>query len=198
MMRYLARLQSRDLSLVNVDDLARLLHDEAQCGRRDEAGHLPGLLAAAPLRAARAGQRLPRALRAPRGLARRDHRLRRRLAAAQRRSAGRVHRPAGHPRLPPLARRGPPRHLPDPELRARHQPGERDHGRHARRGRRLRRPGQHRPRRPAREGRPARGQARGADGDLPLHARRLRGHRSPTSATSSTSTAARCTSTART
>ena len=71
-------------------------------------------------------------------------------------------------------------------------------GRHAGRRGRLRRARQRRPRRSQREGHAARGPARGADGDLPVDARRVRrGHRRR-SARSSTSTAGRCTSTART
>ena len=73
-----------------------------------------------------------RADRRPRGRARRDHRLRRRVAAAQRRLAGRVRRPAGHPRLPPQPGRRPPRRLPHPRLGPRHQRRQRGHGRHAR------------------------------------------------------------------
>ncbi len=46
-----------------------------------------------------------------------------------------------------------PRHLPDPVLGPRHQPGHRADGRHARGGHRLRRPRQRRHRRPARQGR---------------------------------------------
>ena len=38
MLRYIHRLQSRDLSLTHVDDPARLVHDEAQRHQRDAAG----------------------------------------------------------------------------------------------------------------------------------------------------------------
>ena len=92
-----------------------------------------------PFAPAAPGGRVPRAHPHARAVARRDHRVRRRLAAAERRQPGRVRGPARDPRLPPRERRHAPRRLPHPEQRARHQRGERGHGRHARRGRRLRR-----------------------------------------------------------
>ena len=67
-----------------------------------------------------------------------------------------------------------PHGLPHPVQRARHQRGQRRARRHARRRGRLRRPRQRRPRRPARQGRGARRRPRRADGDLPVHARRVR------------------------
>jgi glycine dehydrogenase len=85
-----------------------------------------------------------------------DHRLRRRVAAAQCRQPGRVCRAARHPRLSPRARRGASRHLPDPVLRAWHQPGQRRDGGDEGGRRRLRPRRQCRCRRPAREGRAAR------------------------------------------
>ena len=140
-----------------------------------------------------------RAVRRPRALARRDHRLRRGLAAAERRRAGRVRRPARDPRVPREPRRGAAHRVPDPVLRARHQPRDRAQMAGMRRGRRrLRRRRQRRRRRPAREGRAARGEARRADGHLSVDARRVRGAHRRDLRRSSTSTAARCTSTART
>ena len=53
----------------------------------------------------------------------RVHRIRRGQPAAELGRAGRIRGPAGHPRLSPLARRGPPQHLPDSRERARHQSG---------------------------------------------------------------------------
>ena len=89
----------------------------------------------------------------PRGRPGRDHRLRRRVAAAQRRLPGRAGRPARHPRLPPQPGRRPPRRVPHPLLGPRHQRRLRGHGRHAGRGRGLRRRRQRRPRRPPGQGR---------------------------------------------
>ncbi len=40
MLRYIKRLERKDLSLAHVDDPARLVHDEAQRHGRDDAGHL--------------------------------------------------------------------------------------------------------------------------------------------------------------
>ena len=94
--------------------------------------------------------------RAAADLARRGHRLRRGVAAAERRQPGRARRPARDPRLPPLARRRPAHRVPDPVERARHERRERGaRGHEGRRGR-LRRARQRRPRRPAREDRRAR------------------------------------------
>jgi glycine cleavage system pyridoxal-binding protein P len=102
------------------------------------------------------------------------HRLRRRQPATQRRQPGRIRRPADHPRLARQPRRVASRHLPYPQQRARHQPGQRRHGRLAHRGGRMRPERQHRPGGSARARRAAQGQAGGADGDLPQHARRVR------------------------
>src|SRR5438552_146389 len=87
----------------HVDDPVGLVHHEAQRDDRDGAALVAGVQPAAPLRPARAGDRLSHAVPAARGHARRDHRLRARLAAAQRGIAGGVHRAARDPRLSPLA-----------------------------------------------------------------------------------------------
>ncbi len=115
--------------------------------------------------------------RSARSVARRDHWLRRGFAAAERRQPGRICRPAGDPRMAPLARRHRPRRLPDPVVRARHEPGKRRDGRHADRGGQMHGSRRHRRRRSARQGL---GQCRtsgGADDHLPLHPRRFRGGR---------------------
>ena len=151
-----------------------LLHDEAQRRHRDGRDHLAGVREPAPVRAGRAGPRVRAADRGAVRRARRGHRVRRGERAAQRRVAGRVRRPAGHPGLPPLPRRRAARHLPDPELGARHERRQRGHGRHAGGRRRLRRGRQRRRRRPAREGRPARRAARRDHAHLPVDARGVR------------------------
>ena len=111
-------------------------------------------------------------------LAGRGHRLRRGVAPAQRRLAGRARRAAGDPRLPP-ARSGDdaPRRLPDPGQRARHQRRLRRDGRACRSSWSrpptdgdvdlddLRAKVEQHARRPGRD-----------HGDLPVDARRLRGH----------------------
>ena len=68
-----------------------------------------------------------------------------------------------------------PRRVPHPRLRPRHEPGERGDGRLQGGGGRLRRARQRRRRRPHGEGRAARAGTRRADGDVPVDARRLRG-----------------------
>ena len=65
----------------------------------------------------------------------RDHRLRRRVAAAERRLAGRARRPARHPRVASQPRRRRPRRVPHPVVGPRHQRGVGGDGRHAGRGR---------------------------------------------------------------
>ena len=139
-----------------VDDPAGQLHDEAQRHHRDGGGHLARARAAPPVLPARAGRGLPRADHLARGVARRDHRLRPRVAPTQRRLAGRAGRPARHPRLPRGARRAGPRRVPHPELGARHQRGVGGDGRHARGRGGLRRRRQRRRRRPPRQDRGAR------------------------------------------
>ena len=157
-------------------DPARLVHDEAQRHHRDGAGQPARLRRPAPVRARGGRGRLPRAGRRPRGLAGRGHRLRPGLDAAERRLAGRARRPAGDPRLPPRQRRHRPRRLPDPVVGPRHQRRVRGDGRHEGRRGQGRRRRHRRPRRPARAVRAARRRPRRDHGDLPLDARRLRGH----------------------
>ena len=73
-----------------------------------------------------------------------------------------------------VARRGPPQHLPDPRIGARHQPGQRADGRHAGGGDEVRRHGQRRPGRPAGQVRAAQRQPGRGDDHLPQHLRRVR------------------------
>ena len=134
-------------------DPARLVHDEAQRRDRDGGGVVAGVLARASVRARGRRARLPRDDRAARGLARRGHRLRRGVAAAERRLAGRARGAARDPRLPPRERRRRPHGVPHPVVRARHECGIRGARRHEGRRRRVRRGRQRRPRRPAREDR---------------------------------------------
>ena len=83
-----------------LDDPARLVHDEAERRQRDAAGHLGALRPHASVRAGGPGAGLRADRRRARGGALRDHRLRRRVAAAEFRRTGRVRRSAGDPRLP--------------------------------------------------------------------------------------------------
>ncbi len=174
MLRYLRRLSDRDLaldrSMIPLGSCTMKLNATTEM----EPMTWPEFAGHPPLRAARPGRGLPRADPFAGGLARRDHRLRRRVAAAQRRLAGRVRGPARDPRLP----------------RARGE-GHRDvclipssaHGTNAASAvmaglrvvvvscdgkRRCR------PRRPAGQDRPAWGPARRAHDHLPVDARRVR------------------------
>ncbi len=158
------------------DDPARLLHDEAERHRRDDAGDLARVGEPAPLRAARAGGGLPGDLRRPRADA-----LRRSPASpatslqpnagSQGEYAGLLVIRAFHE----SRAEGAPRRLSDPLVGARHQPGVGGDGRLPRRRRRLRRRRQRRSRRPRRQGERAPRAPGRADGDLPVDARRVRG-----------------------
>ena len=154
MLRYIKRLESRDLSLttsmIPLGSCTMKLNAAAEMFPVSWPE-----FAASSVRAARADARLPDAVPATGRLARGDHRLRRHLAPAQRRLAGRIRRPARHPRLSRIARRGASQRLPHPDLRARHQPRQRRHGRLESRRRRLRHQRQHRRRRSARQSRGA-------------------------------------------
>ena len=117
----------------------------------------------------------------------RDHRLRRGVAAAELRRAGRVRRADGHPRLPSRSRR---RRARDVVLIPASAHGT-NPASAVMAGMRVvvvasTQDGQHRRRRPASEGRRAPAAAGGADGDLSVDARRLRGDASRTSARSCT------------
>ena len=169
LMRYLRKLADKDLALH-----ARSSHD-AERRQRDDPGDLGRIRQPAPVRPGRAERRLPPAHRRTGGDALFRHRLRRRVVAAQRRLPGRVRRPAGDPCLPPEPRRQPARHLSDPVLRPRYQPGYRQHGRHARGGGGLRRARQRRRRGPAQQGQRAQGTPGRADDHLSVHPRRVRG-----------------------
>ena len=76
----------------HVDDSARLVHDEAQRDERDDSRHVARDRRPASVRAGRAVGRLSRAVRAARGVARRDHRLAGGVAAAELGRARRVRR----------------------------------------------------------------------------------------------------------
>src|SRR5574337_734565 len=95
--------------------------------------------------------------------------------AAQLRRAGRIRRPGGDPPLPRQPRRRPPRCVPHPQVRPRHQPRHRPDVRTGSRRGGLRRPGQRGCGRPCRQGPTARGAAGLLDDHLPLHPRGIRG-----------------------
>jgi glycine dehydrogenase len=82
-------------------DPARFLHHEAQRDHRDGAGHLARVRAAAPLRARRAGAGIPHAHPGVGGAARRGHRVRQGVVAAECRFAGGVGRAARRTRVSP-------------------------------------------------------------------------------------------------
>jgi glycine dehydrogenase len=129
-----------------------LYHGETEMLRYLRADHLAPVQRHASLRAARPDAGLSAAVRGARGDALRGDRVRRGLAAAQRRLPGGTLGSAGDPQVPREPRRGAPRHLPDPGLGTRHQPGQRQDGRAQGRGRGQRRPRQRRPRRPRGQG----------------------------------------------
>jgi hypothetical protein len=127
-------LESRDLSLVHsmipLGSCTMKLNAAPRCCR-SRGRSSRGCTRSRP----RPGAGLPRAVRPARGLARGDHRLRRVSlqpnAGSQGEYAGLLVIRAYHE----ARGREPPRRLPDPAVRARHQPRQRRHGR-LRRGRR--------------------------------------------------------------
>ena len=104
MLRYLKRLESKDLALNESMIALGLLHHETQRHLRDDAAELAGSRIAASLRARRPEPGLPRDARIVGRLAGGSHRLRRRLAATERRIAGRIRGFARHPPLSSLPR----------------------------------------------------------------------------------------------
>ena len=128
MLRYLKRLEAKDLSLnrsmIPLGSCTMKLNATAEMCRS------PARLRRHPsVRAGRADRGLPSADRPAGRLADGDHRLRRGVAPAERRLAGRICRPARDPRVPRGARRGRTQCVPDPVQRPRHQSGERGDGR---------------------------------------------------------------------
>ena len=106
MMRFLRRLADKDLAL------DRAMIPLGSCTMKLNAAaemmpvSWPSVANLHPFAPAAHSRRLPRHDRRSGALARRNHRLRRRLAAAQCRQPGRICRPAGDPPLPRVARRG--------------------------------------------------------------------------------------------
>ncbi len=174
MMRYLRRLQAKDIAL------DRAMIPLGSCTMKLNAAAemipvtWPGFADLHPFAPRDQAAGYAAAVPRPRGVARRDHGLRCRLAPAQCRQPGRVCRPPDHPRLSRVAGRRATRHLSDPLLGPRHQSCERRAGGHARRGRGLRRARQCRRGGSREEGGPARGRAGGADDHLSLDPRRVR------------------------
>jgi glycine dehydrogenase len=114
MLRYLHRLESRDLSLTTSMIPLGSCTMKLNADERDAAGDLARARAAAPVRARRSGRGHRRDGVGARDLARGDHRAAGGLAAAERGLAGRVRGPARDPPLPRGARRSAPRRVPDP------------------------------------------------------------------------------------
>jgi glycine dehydrogenase len=133
MLRYIKRLEAKDLTLCQSMISARLLHDEAERGERDLPRLLAGVLAAAPLRAGGAGPRLQAAFR---DLEAWLAEITGFAAVSLQPNAGSQGEYAGllvDPRVPRVARRGPPQRVPHPNQRPRHEPRQRYHVRLQRR-----------------------------------------------------------------
>jgi glycine dehydrogenase len=160
MLRYIKRLEAKDLTL------CQSMISLGSCTMKlNAASELfpvswPEFSRLHPFAPGGADPRLQEAFPGPRGLARRDHGIRRGLAPAERRLPGGVRRPARRARLQRVPRRGPPQRVPHPDERARDQPGERGHVRLRGRPGRVRRAGQHRRRRPEGQGEAHRGTSR--------------------------------------
>ncbi len=139
MLRYLRALADKDValdrSMIPLGSCTMKLNATAEM----EPVTWPAFADLHPFAPAGPGRRAPRAHPRARGSARRDHRLRPGLAAAERGVAGRVRRSPRDPLLPRGQRGHPARHLPDPVVRARDQRRIGRHGRDAGEGGRLRR-----------------------------------------------------------
>ncbi len=136
----------------SLDDSAWLVHDEVERGVRDDPGHVAGVFRDSSVRPARPGAGLRAGHQRARTGARRNHRVRRGVAAAQLRRAGRARRPDGHSRVSPFARRREARRRADSSIGARDESRQRGDGRAQSRRRRNRRERQHRCRRSEGEG----------------------------------------------
>ena len=130
MLRYIQRLESRDLSLttsmIPLGSCTMKLNATAEMFPVS----WPEFGSHASLRAARPDARLPDIFKTSK-TGWRNHGLRRHVSPAERGFAGRVRRAARHPRLSRIARRDASQRLPHSHLRARHQSRQRRHGRHA-------------------------------------------------------------------
>ncbi len=104
MLRYLKRLESRDLSLTTS---MMLVHDEIKCHGGDVSDFVAGNFEAASIRAHGTDRGVRGYLQAARRMACRNHRVRRGFVAAQRRVTGRICRPARDPRISWIARWSP-------------------------------------------------------------------------------------------
>ena len=175
MTRYMRRLADRDLAL----DRAMIPLGSCTMKLNATAEMMAALLARVrrhpPFRAVRPDRGLYRGDRRHHRQVLCDHRLRCLLDAAELGGAGRVCGAPDHPGVSRQPRRGAPRRLPDPDLGAWHQPGERADGRHEGRRGQVGRERRHRSRRLPRQGGGERRPARGLDDHLSLDARRLRG-----------------------
>jgi glycine cleavage system pyridoxal-binding protein P len=174
MLRYLKRLQNRDLALDHAMIPLGSCTMKLNARRRDDPGVVARVRPDASLRPARPGAGLRRTDHRAGEPAQGDHRLRCRLHAAEFRRAGRIRRAGIDPPLPGSQRPGRAQHLPDPEVGPRHQPG---HGADVRAGSGrggLRRQRQRRCRRPQGQSRAARREPVLPDDHLPLHPRRVR------------------------
>ena len=128
MLRYIHRLESRDLSLntsmIPLGSCTMKLNATTQMTpvTWPEFGGLH------PLRPAGAGAGVRPDHRGPGGVAGGNHGSAGGVAAAELGGAGRVHGPSGHPRTAPRVGARAPGHLPDPLVGARHEPRERGDG----------------------------------------------------------------------
>ncbi len=149
MLRYIRRLEAKDLSLttsmIPLGSCTMKLNATAEMVpvTWSEFGKIHPF---APRDQARGYEAL---FTAARGLAGGDHRFLGRVPPAERRFAGRIRRAPRHPRLPREPRPGRAQRLPHPAVGPRHEPGQRRHGRLPRGARALRGRRRHRHGRPA-------------------------------------------------
>ena len=150
MMRYIRRLERKDVgldtSMIPLGSCTMKLNAAAEM----LPVSWPEFSRMHPFAPAATGRGICRDHARARGGALRDHRPRRRIAAAELRRAGRVCRVDDDPRVSPGPRRATAKGCSDSGVRARDESGERHHGRPSRRRRGVRQPGLHRARGSAR------------------------------------------------
>ena len=128
MLRYIKRLESRDLSLT-----ASMIPLGSCTMKLNAAAEMfpvswPEFAKIHPFAPSKQTRGYQKLISTARKLAGGNHRLRGGFLAAQRRFAGRIRRAARHPRVSRIARRSASQRLSDSHFRARHQSRQRGHG----------------------------------------------------------------------
>ncbi len=174
MLRYLKKLESRDLSLTT--SMIPLGSCTMKLNATAEMFPIswPEISKLHPFAPSRTDGGLHGNFPATGRLAGGNHRLRRGFIATECRIAGRIRGSAGHSRISCIARRSASQRLSHSDIGTRHESSQRDNGRIQGCVGRLLERWRHRPCRSSRESRRTRARSRRAHGDLSINARRIR------------------------